>query len=71
MGSRVDLLSRPEPHQHRQECLCHIDPAESRECCYRGVPVWHRHSCLCFGKVQILILLTKDANGGSRRVEST
>jgi len=24
----VDLLICPEPHQHRQECLCHINPAE-------------------------------------------
>src|SRR5437660_12239456 len=23
----VDLLKPPEPHQHRHQCLCHIDPA--------------------------------------------
>jgi GT2 family glycosyltransferase len=26
--------------QHRQECLCHMHPAEK-------LPMWHRHSCLC------------------------
>jgi hypothetical protein len=25
--NRVDLLNGPEHRQHRQECLCHIDPA--------------------------------------------
>ena len=24
---------------------------------YWREPVWHRHSCLCFGKIQCLILL--------------
>src|SRR5438270_423489 len=25
----------------------------------KGEPVWHRHSCLCFGKVQFLVLITR------------
>jgi len=28
------------------------------ECCDRRGRVWHRHSCLCFGKMQGLSLLT-------------
>jgi len=40
--------------RHRQECLCHIDPAGKKqhtpECPMRhrhDDPMWHRHSCLC------------------------
>src|SRR3954454_5058327 len=47
-----------EPHQHRQECLCHIGHCNKLKCCDRGELVWHRHSCLCSGKVQCLILIT-------------
>jgi hypothetical protein len=49
------FLRRPEPNQHRQECLCHIDPA-IRDVSLHTKPLWHRHSCLCFRKMQWLML---------------
>ncbi len=33
--------------RHRQECLCHIDPAEANRQRTPEGPMWHRHSCLC------------------------
>jgi hypothetical protein len=65
MGSLVDRFSRPEHHQHRQEWVFHIDPAvlvwhatwlPIDLQALPAAPVWHRHSCLCFGKMQCLIL---------------
>src|SRR4051794_17898195 len=50
--------SRAAPAQNRQECLCHMHPAVNADWCYRRELVWHRHSCLCFGKLQRLNLLT-------------
>src|SRR4051812_37816076 len=47
-------------HQHRQEYLCHIDPAVLAGCWFREELVWHRHSCLCWCKMQWLLLLTRD-----------
>src|SRR3954447_9096057 len=55
-GASVHLLNGPELHQHRQECLCHIHPAVLEEMLMQNEPVWHRHSCLCLGAVQCLIL---------------
>gem|GEM_PF-3824571 len=31
IGGRSFFVSISEPHQHRQECLCHINPAELHE----------------------------------------
>jgi len=47
----LKLLSRPEHQQHRQECLCHTGCADTTEEKSDRI-VWHKHSCLCFGKVQ-------------------
>jgi GT2 family glycosyltransferase len=33
--------------RHRQECLCHIDPADRNRQHRQECPMWHRHSCLC------------------------
>jgi GT2 family glycosyltransferase len=33
--------------QHRQECLCHIDPAGKHGPLESEGPMWHRHTCLC------------------------
>ena len=58
---RRETIKHPEPHQHRQECLCHINPAVLAEMLMDGRAMWHRHSCLCFGRMQSLILLTLTA----------
>src|SRR4051794_11713454 len=55
-------INRAEPHQHRQECLCHTNPAVLHGMLMRDEPVWHRHSCLCFGKVQGLFLARPSAD---------
>src|SRR3954467_6691120 len=33
---RVEVFRRPEPQQHRQECLCHIDPAVLAQLAMKG-----------------------------------
>ena len=49
----VDVtLSSPE-QQHRQECLC-TEAACDPQMTQRRQMVWHRHSCLCFGKMKRL-----------------
>jgi O-succinylbenzoate synthase len=40
-------LDRAGAAEHRQECLCHIDPAESPASGKDEEPMWHKHSCLC------------------------
>gem|GEM_PF-4548982 len=53
MTPRVDLLKGPEHHQHRHKSVCATLTLP--------IPVWHRHSCLCFSKMQRLMLLTSAA----------
>src|SRR5947209_11245618 len=48
--------SRVSPAQTRVSVPHH--PAELAQVCLTGEPVWHRHSCLCLGKTQWLVLLT-------------
>src|SRR4051794_37790899 len=48
--------SRASPAQTRVSVPHH--PAVLAQVLLTGEPVWHRHSCLCFGKMQRLVLLT-------------
>src|SRR5712671_6002013 len=42
--------------QTRVSVLCHMHPAVLPGYWLAGEPVWHRHSCLCFGKMHCLLL---------------
>jgi O-succinylbenzoate synthase len=50
-------LDRAGATEHRQECLCHTNPARNlKSLNHIHEPMWHRHSCLCPADFDILVI---------------
>src|SRR3954452_20374839 len=54
----VDLLSIVPSLTSTERVSVPYSSCRMRESCYSGEPVWHRHSCLCWCKVQCLMFIT-------------